>query len=128
LFRFDAASRDVAIELGTRLARLRNPELSCMQIAARLLECSLRLQPLILFLCALDDLLGFAGCPLRSVMCVDRVAFVGCALCNRSGQRCKEGRRCSRVRAYVLDLYLQQLHAGERLRDIGVAALELFCE
>src|ERR1700730_7113162 len=111
-----------------RLARLRSPERRCVQVVARLLECSLRFQSLIFFLCTLGGLLGFADRPLGSISHADRVAFVGCALRKRGRQRIKEGCRRGCVRAELLDLYLQQLDAGERLRDVGVAALELFCE
>ena len=99
-----------------------------MQVVARLLQRALRLQPLLLFPCTLDELLGRAHSRLDLVARVDRVALVGCALRKRGGQRVEEGAGCGRVRAQLLDLRLQPLDARERLRDVGVAALELFGE
>src|SRR5207245_5073664 len=65
---------------------------------------------------------------LPSVSCVDRVTFVGCALCEQDGKCVEEGGSGRRVRAQLLDLRLQLFHAAERQRDVGVAALELFGE
>ena len=99
-----------------------------MQVVARLLECALRFQALVLFPCMLDELLGRTDRLRGLVARADRGAFVGCALGKGSGQRVEERAGGGRVRAQLLDLRLQPFDAQERLRDVGVAALELFGE
>jgi hypothetical protein len=99
-----------------------------VQVVAGLLECALGLEPLVLFLRTLNELVGRANRLLRVIARDDRVAFVGCALRKRGGQRVEEGGGCTCVRAQLVDLRLQPFHARQRLRDVGVAALELFGE
>ncbi|MDQ1447974.1 MAG: hypothetical protein QOC79_945, partial [Actinomycetota bacterium] len=125
---FDAASRAVALELVTRLARLRDPELRRMQVVTRLLERALRLQALIFFPRTFDELLGRADRFRRLAARVGCGSFVGCALGERSGQRIEEGIGRSCQRAQLLDLHLQPFDARERLGRDGVSALELFSE
>jgi len=120
--------RTLPIQLGARSARLRDPELRCVEIVASSLERALRLEPLLLFLCTLDELLGLAGRPRCLVERSDRGALVRRALRERRRQGDEEGCSGGRVGTQLVDLRLQRFHARQRLRDVGVAALELFGE
>ena len=125
---FGTSTLGLPLELGARVVRLRDPEFRSMRIVTGSLQHMRRFLPLRLFLCALGELLGFAGRLLRLVARLGGDGLVGRALRKRRRQREEKGSGRLRMRAQLVDLRLQRLHAGERPRDVGVAALELFGE
>jgi hypothetical protein len=73
----------LALQLGVRLVCLCDPELRRVQVATGSFQHALRLQPLLVFRCALGGLLGFADRLPRPVSRLDRGVLIGCTLRKR---------------------------------------------
>ena len=94
----------------------------------RLLQRALRGKPLVVLACALKCRLGVACSGVGLELLGRSGALVHVELCESRRQR-REKRHCrGSVHPHLLDLALEPLDLEQRLRDIGVAALELFGE